>query len=366
MSNKKTWVIKIGSSILTNSGQGLAKEAVSAWVNDIVAVRKTGLDIVLVSSGAVAEGMVRLGLKERPKSLHLLQAAAATGQMGLIQLYESNFQKHQLHTAQVLLTHDDLKSRERYLNARSTLKNLLSLNVIPVVNENDTVVTDEIRFGDNDTLAALVANLMEAEKLILLTDQLGLYDRNPAIHAESTLIREAQSSDPRLDQWAGEGGALGRGGMVTKIAASRIAARSGASTLIAPGLEPQIIKRLAGGEEIGTLIRADRELLASRKRWLAGLQSRGRLTLDAGAAEVLKRQGRSLLPVGVREVFGHFSRGDLVSCFDEKGNELARGLINYNSEETRLLLGVSSRNIESILGYVGEDELIHRDNLVLI
>lgn len=363
---KKTWVIKIGSSILTNDGQGLSVEAISGWVDDIVAVRKQGIDVVLVSSGAVAEGMTRLGLSERPKSLHMLQAAAAVGQMGLIQLYESHFQRHRLHTAQVLLTHDDLKSRERYLNARSTLKNLLSLNVIPVVNENDTVLTDEIRFGDNDTLAALVANLIEADPLILLTDQAGLYKSDPRQDAKAELIREAKSSDAMLDSYAGQGGALGRGGMVSKVLASRIAARSGASTIITSGRTENVLVRLANGEQQGTLLRADTEVITARKRWLATLVPRGTLSLDAGAVKVLKNQGRSLLPVGANKVSGSFTRGEAVSCVDADGVEIARGMINYNSDETATILGVSSREIESVLGYMGDEELIHRDNLVLV
>ncbi|MBD3645916.1 MAG: glutamate 5-kinase, partial [Pseudomonadales bacterium] len=322
--------------------------------------------IVLVSSGAVAEGMRRLGMTRRPHSLHLLQAAAAVGQMGLIQLYESRFLRHGMHTAQVLLTHGDLRARERYLNAKSTLKNLLALNVIPVINENDTVVTDEIRFGDNDTLAALVANLIEANTLLLLTDQPGLFDGNPRRVSNARMIREAQAGDPALDRVAGEGSAIGRGGMVTKLQAARIAARSGANTIIASGDEQGIIADLAKGRVTGTLLRAEEEILVSRKQWLAGLRPKGRLVLDTGAVRVLKGEGRSLLPVGAKSVEGNFTRGEMVACLDESGHEIARGLINYNREECEKIIGHATAEIESILGYISDEELIHRDNLVLV
>ncbi|HIG44188.1 MAG TPA: glutamate 5-kinase, partial [Gammaproteobacteria bacterium] len=323
--------------------------------------------IVLVSSGAVAEGMSRLGMKKRPGSLQLLQAAAAVGQMGLIQAYESNFQKYDLHTAQVLLTHDDLRSRERYINARGTLRNLLDLGVIPVVNENDTVVTDEIRFGDNDSLAALVANLIGANTLLLLTDQAGLFDANPRKIESARLIEVAQANDSSLDKMAGEGSTIGRGGMVTKIGAARIASRSGANTIIASGTEPDVITRLAKGYISGTLLVADQEVLVSRKQWLAGLPTAGEVTIDAGAVRVLRDHGRSLLPVGARSVGNvKFTRGEMVSCVDDKGLEIAKGLINYNNEETTAICGRSSSEIEGILGYAGEDELIHRDNLVIV
>ena len=360
-----TWVIKIGSSLLTDDGKGLAVDLVSNWVDDIAAACTSGRRVVIVSSGAVAEGMTRLNLRARPKSLHLLQAAAAVGQMGLVQLYESNFQRHGMHTAQILLTHADLRSRERYLNARSTLSNLLDYGVIPVVNENDTVVTDEIRFGDNDTLAALVTNLIEADTLMLLTDQAGLYDADPRSFPGAKVISEARASDEALNAMAGGGSALGRGGMVTKLAAARIAARSGANTVIAGGREPGVIAALARGEVMGTVLTADEAPLVSRKQWLASLPSRGELTLDDGAVTVLRADGRSLLPVGVRAVSGAFTRGDMVSCLDSGGVEIARGLINYNHEETAAIAGRSSREIESTLGYLGDEELIHRDNLVL-
>ena len=361
-----TWVIKIGSSLLTADGEGLAVDLVSDWVDQVVKLHQKGKQVVLVSSGAVAEGMNRLGMKERPQSLQLLQAAAAVGQMGLVQVYESHFQKYGLHTAQVLLTHDDLKSRERYINARGTLRKLLDLGVIPVVNENDTVVTDEIRFGDNDTLAALVVNLIEADTLLLLTDQQGLYDADPRKTDDAQLIVSRQANDADLDQMAGEGGSLGRGGMITKISAARVASRSGANTVIAAGREANVISRLAGGEVCGTLLTADAEIMVSRKQWLAALPSRGRLTLDSGAVKVLLKDGRSLLSVGVKTVTGTYTRGEMVSCVDESGQEIARGLVNYNHIESAAIQGRSSAEIESILGYAGDEELIHRDNLVLV
>jgi glutamate 5-kinase len=363
----RIWVVKIGSSLLTLNGRGLATEHIADWVGQIVQLRREGHHIVLVSSGAVAEGMSRLGMKKRPGSLQLLQAAAAVGQMGLIQAYESNFQKYDLHTAQVLLTHDDLRSRERYINARGTLRNLLDLGVIPVVNENDTVVTDEIRFGDNDSLAALVANLIGANTLLLLTDQAGLFDANPRKIESARLIEVAQANDSSLDKMAGEGSTIGRGGMVTKIGAARIASRSGANTIIASGTEPDVITRLAKGYISGTLLVADQEVLVSRKQWLAGLPTAGEVTIDAGAVRVLRDHGRSLLPVGARSVGNvKFTRGEMVSCVDDKGLEIAKGLINYNNEETTAICGRSSSEIEGILGYAGEDELIHRDNLVIV
>jgi glutamate 5-kinase len=362
----KRWVVKIGSSLVTGGGTGLAVDAVADWVDQIAQARRDGIGIVLVSSGAVVEGMARLGLRERPASIHLLQAAAAVGQMGLVQLYESNFQRHDMHTAQVLLTHEDLRNRERYINARSTLRSLLDLGVVPVVNENDTVTTEEIRFGDNDTLAGMVANLIEATTLLLLTDQAGLFDADPRQNPAAKLIREASARDEGLREVAGAGSALGRGGMVTKLSAARVADRSGASTVIAAGAEPDVITRLANGEVTGTLLRADRELVASRKRWLAGLPRKGRLVLDAGAVRVLLKGGGSLLAVGVTGQTGHFTRGELVACETEAGVEIACGLINYGWTESSQIMGQPSRAIESILGYVSDEELIHRDNLVLL
>ncbi len=362
----KVWVIKIGSSLLTADGKGLAVDAVAGWVDEIVQLMNNGVQVVLVSSGAVAEGMSRLNMSVRPRSLHLLQAAAAVGQMGLIQLYESHFQRYGKHTAQVLLTHDDLKDRERYINARSTLKNLLALGVLPVVNENDTVVTDEIRFGDNDTLAALVANLIEANTLLLLTDQSGLYTDDPRKVSSASLVQQVSVGDSRLDNMAGEGSALGRGGMVTKVSAARLAARSGANTIIASGREDKVISRLADGEISGTLLTADQEMVASRKRWLAALPGKGKLTLDDGAVKVLQHQGRSLLPIGVKAVEGSFHRGDMVECIDQNGRVIARGLVNYAHNECSAIIGRPSEEIESKLGYISDEELIHRDNLVLV
>ena len=361
-----TWVVKVGSSLLTNGGTGIDHSLVQGWVDDLAQLRAQGYRLVLVSSGAVAEGMQRLGLKERPHSIHVLQAAAAVGQMGLVQMYESAFQQHALHTAQILLTHDDLRSRERYLNAKSTLKQLLDLGVVPVINENDTVVTDEIQFGDNDTLAALVANLIEADTLLLLTDQQGLLEENPTTNPLAELVKEMSASDKRLDQMAGGSSLLGRGGMVTKIRAARIASRSGANTVIASGRRPGVIKELSTGMVTGTLLRADREILIARKQWLAHLPVKGTLVLDDGACLVLEKQGRSLLPVGVVKVEGEFTRGDTVACVDTQGNNIARGLINYNHQETGSISGLSSEKVEAVLGYVAEEELIHRDNLVLV
>lgn len=361
-----TWVIKIGSSILTQDGRGLAIDAMALWVEQIVKLRRVGVRIVLVSSGAVAEGMSRLNMKTRPRSLALLQAAAAVGQMGLVQAYESLFQKFNIHTAQVLLTHDDLRSRERYINARGTLKNLLDLGVVPVVNENDTVATDEIQFGDNDTLAALVANLIEADTLLLLTDQKGLYDSDPRKSAGAVLIKQRNANDPDLVGMAGAGGEFGRGGMITKIMAARIAARGGANTIIAYGLQEGVISSLHKGDVMGTLLLADKAVLASRKQWLASLGTQGSVYLDPGAVTVLQEKGRSLLPVGVKRVEGRFTRGENVSCLDESGKEIARGLINYSHEESAAICGRSSLEIEAILGYAGEEELIHRDNLVIV
>jgi glutamate 5-kinase len=361
----RIWVIKIGSSLLTRNGEGLAIDLIAAWTEQIVELHRAGVEIVLVSSGAVAEGMHRLGMKTRPQSLEKLQAAAAVGQMGLIQAYESQFKSYGLHTAQVLLTHDDLRNRERYINARGTLKSLLELGVIPVVNENDTVVTDEIRFGDNDTLAALVANLIQASTLLLLTDQDGLFDVDPRANADAQLIRARQADDLALDAMAGEGSALGRGGMITKIRAARTAARSGANTIIASGTSPEVIRLLAAGQCRGTILFSDKAPLVSRKQWLAGLPCRGSLYLDDGAVQVLKTRGSSLLPVGVVRIGGEFTRGEMVACLDTAGHEVARGLIAYGHEEAAKIAGKGSQEIEQILGYPGNEELIHRDNLVL-
>jgi len=363
----KRWVVKIGSALLTNDGTGLNHAGISSWVKQIVELKKINIEVVLVSSGAVAEGMARIGLTQRPEELHELQAAAAIGQMGLIQSYESQFQHYQLHTAQVLLTHDDLSNRKRYLNAQSTLKTLLKYNVIPVVNENDTVVTDEIRFGDNDTLAALVANLIEADMLILLTDQEGLFNRDPRQYNDATLVSESNIDDGSLDSMVqGGAGSLGQGGMLTKLRAARLAARSACTTVIAAGTEADILQNIQRGQNVGSLLYTDEEPLSARKQWLAGhLQTCGVLTIDDGAVEVLKQSGKSLLAIGVKKVVGDFVRGDMVVCIDMNGNEVARGLVNYNADEATKIMSEPSFKIESLLGYVGEPELIHRDNLVL-
>jgi len=363
----RRWVVKIGSSLLTADGKGLDLATLAVWVDQMAGRVGQGGELLIVSSGAVAEGMSRMGWSKRPKTLHELQAAAAIGQMGLVRAWESCFQQRGLHTAQVLLTHDDLTDRRRYLNARSTLLTLLGLGVVPVINENDAVANEELRFGDNDTLAALVANLVEADLLILMTDQAGLFDSDPRSHPGARLIGEARADDPLLDQVAGDSvSGLGRGGMVTKVRAARLAARSGTATLIAGGREPAVLTRVAAAESLGTLILPAQGPVAARKRWLAGhLQVRGRLVLDAGAVRVLRESGKSLLPVGVGAVEGDFSRGEVVSCVDENGREVARGLVNYSSDETRRILRLPSYRIGEVLGYVDEEELIHRDNLVL-
>ncbi|SEK68589.1 glutamate 5-kinase [Atopomonas hussainii] len=364
----KRWVVKIGSALLTNDGQGLDRAAMAVWVEQLVALRQAGVELVLVSSGAVAAGMRTLGWTERPKAMHELQAAAAVGQMGLVQAWESSFKQHGLHTAQVLLTHDDLSDRKRYLNARSTLRSLVDFGVIPVINENDTVVTDEIRFGDNDTLAALVANLVEADLLVILTDRDGMFDADPRNNPDAQLILEARADDPDLDAKAGgSAGALGRGGMATKLRAARLAARSGSHSVIIGGRIEQVISRLKAGERIGTLLTPERTPLAARKQWLAGhLQMRGALVLDDGAVRALREGHRSLLPVGVREVRGQFRRGEMIACVDVNGAEVARGLVNYSALEASKIAGQPSEAIERLLGYVDDLELVHRDNLVLV
>ena len=363
-----TLVVKVGSTLVTNEGRGLDTAAIARWAAQVAQLRRLGKRCVLVSSGAIAEGMQRLGWTKRPSAMHELQAAAAVGQMGLVQAYESGFREHGLATAQVLLTHADMADRERYLNARSTLRTLLHLGAIPVINENDTVVTDEIRFGDNDTLGALVTNLVEADALVILTDQAGLYDADPRRNPSARLIGEAQAGEPRLEAMAGGAGSvLGKGGMITKVLAAKRAARSGAHTVIASGREPDVLLRLARGEPLGTLLRAGTMPLAARKQWLADhLNLGGRVTLDAGAVHALLSGGKSLLPIGVRGVTGEFDRGAVVACVDPAGREVARGLANYSAAETRRIMGRPSSEIESILGYVDEPEFIHRDNLVLL
>jgi glutamate 5-kinase len=366
--NVKRVVIKIGSSLLTKGGKGLDKIAIAEWVRQMAVLKHQDIDVILVSSGAVAEGVARLGLKSRPTTLHELQATAAVGQMGLVRVFDDNFQQHSLHAAQVLLTHDDLSDRQRYLNARSTLLTLLKFGAVPVINENDTVATEEIRFGDNDTLAALVANLVEADLLIILTDQQGLFTGDPSVYPDATLISEISVNDGRLNGMAGDSrSGLGRGGMSTKVRAARLAARSGAATIVVAGVANQVITEVIAGAELGTHFLPDIEPFAARKRWLAGqLQLKGQVVLDAGAVNVLQNDGKSLLAVGVKTVSGSFERGELVSCLNESGVEIARGLINYGHIDTRLIAGKSSTEFEHILGYADDLELIHRDNMVLV
>lgn len=360
-------VIKVGSSLVTNEGRGLDMEAVTQWSRQIAALHAEDRQIVLVSSGAIAEGMARLGWPRRPSAMHELQAAAAVGQMGLVQAYEVAFARHGIRTAQILLTHEDLADRRRYLNARTTLYTLLRLGVVPIVNENDTVVTDEIRLGDNDTLGALVTNLIEAEALVILTDQSGVYTADPRKDPAAELIRVAQAGDPELEKMAGGSGSnIGTGGMLTKILAARRAANSGGHTIIASGREPDVLLRLGNGERIGTELRALLPIRSARQRWLANhLRLRGRVTLDQGAVEALTRGHKSLLAVGVIAVEGEFERGDVVACVDERGKELARGLINYSASDTRKILRQPSHRIAEILGHMTDPELMHRDNMVV-
>lgn len=361
-------VIKIGSSLLTNEGAGLDAGAIQSWADEIATLRRLGMDVVLVSSGAIAEGIKRLGWTRRPHALNQLQAAAAVGQMGLVHVYEQSFQVHGVKTAQVLLTHEDLADRRRYLNARSTLRTLLDMGVVPIINENDTVVVEEIRFGDNDTLGALVTNLIEADCLVILTDQVGLYTADPRKVPEAKLVTEAEAGDSSLEAMAGGAGSLvGTGGMLTKVLAAKRAARSGAHTIIVSGREPRVLVRLAEGEAIGTHLKAKERPMAARKAWLADhLQVRGKLFLDTGAVEALIEDGKSLLSIGVYRVEGQFQRGEVVSCFDRAGREVARGLINYASEDTQKILHVPTALMEEALGFIDEEELIHRDNLVVL
>jgi glutamate 5-kinase len=361
-------VIKVGSSLVTNEGRGLDQAAIARWAAQIAKLRATGKQVILVSSGAIAEGMQRLGWTRRPNTVHELQAAAAVGQMGLVQCYETCFREHGIATAQVLLTHSDTADRQRYLNARSTLRTLLELGVIPVINENDTVVTDEIKVGDNDTLGSLVTNLVEADVLVILTDQPGLFDADPRRVPSAKLIPDATAGDPLLETFAGgTGSALSKGGMLTKVLAAKRAARSGAHTVIVSGGEPEVLTRLANGERIGTQLNATTMALAARKQWMADhLTVSGRLTVDAGAVRALATGGRSLLPIGVVAVSGDFERGAVVAVAGPDGREIARGLVNYASAEAAQILRRPSSEIEAILGYVDEPELIHRDNLVLV
>ena len=361
-------VVKVGSSLVTNEGRGLDDEAIGEWCRQLASLMRDGREVVMVSSGAIAEGMKRLGWRTRPREINELQAAAAVGQMGLAQVYETKLRLNGVGSAQVLLTHADLADRERYLNARSTLLTLLGLGVVPVINENDTVVTDEIKFGDNDTLGALVANLVEADALVILTDQKGLFTADPRRHPDATLVHEARAGDVALEAMAGGvGSAIGSGGMITKILAAKRAAGSGASTVIAWGREPDALLRLTRGEAIGTLLVAQTAKHQARKRWMADhLQLRGAVVVDAGAARKLRDEGKSLLPIGMTGVEGEFSRGDVIAVRDPEGAELARGLANYSSAEARTLCRKPSAEFERLLGYVAESEMVHRDNMVLM
>jgi glutamate 5-kinase len=360
-------VVKVGSSLVTADGRGLDLDAIARWAAQIAELRQRGKQVLLVSSGAIAEGMQQLGWPQRPRQIHDLQAAAAVGQMGLVRAYESHFGGHGIRTAQILLTHADLADRPRYLNARSTLFTLLALNVLPVINENDTVVTDEIKFGDNDTLGALVTNLVEADVFVILTDQRGLYSADPRRDTGATLIEHATAGDVALEAMAGGAGSeVARGGMLTKVLAAKRAARSGAHTIIASGREPDVLVRLACGEPIGTQLTAATAVLTARKQWLADhVLLKGRVRVDAGAARAVASGGKSLLPIGVVEVQGEFQRGDVVACVDPDGREVARGLVNYSSSQTRQIARKPTAEIEAILGFIEEPELIHRDNLVL-
>ncbi|KPU93461.1 gamma-glutamyl kinase [Variovorax paradoxus] len=361
-------VVKVGSSLVTNEGRGLDEGAIGEWCRQLAALVRDGREVVMVSSGAIAEGMKRLGWKTRPHEVHELQAAAAVGQMGLAQMYETKLRENRIGSAQVLLTHADLADRERYLNARSTLVTLLRLGVVPVINENDTVVNDEIKFGDNDTLGALVANLVEADALVILTDQRGLYSADPRKDPDAKFIHEAAAGDLALEAMAGgAGSSIGKGGMITKILAAKRAAGSGASTVIAWGRETDALLRLAQGEAIGTLLVAQTAKHQARKRWMADhLQLRGAVIVDAGAAAKVRAEGKSLLPIGMTGVSGEFSRGDVIAVRDAEGIELARGLANYSSVEARLLCRKPSAEFERLLGYAAEPEMVHRDNMVLM
>jgi glutamate 5-kinase len=360
-------VVKVGSSLVTNEGRGLDEQAIGEWCRQLSVLVRDGREVIMVSSGAIAEGMKRLGWTTRPQELHELQAAAAVGQMGLAQMYETKLRENGLGSAQVLLTHADLADRERYLNARSTLLTLLSHGVLPVINENDTVVNDEIKFGDNDTLGALVANLVEADALIILTDQKGLYTADPRLDPTATFVHEASAGDPKLEDMAGgAGSSIGKGGMITKILAAKRAAGSGASTVIAWGREPDALVRLTQGEAIGTLLVAQTQKQQARKQWMADhLQLRGSVTVDDGAVSKLKGDGSSLLPIGMTGVVGDFSRGEVIAILDGQGQEVARGLANYAAAEARLLCRKPSGQMTELLGYAAEPEMVHRDNMVL-
>jgi len=367
LSQARRIVVKVGSSLVTDEGRGLDAQAIAQWCEQLARLSKDGREVVMVSSGAIAEGMKRLGWSSRPSAIHELQAAAAVGQMGLVQAYESQLREQGVGSAQVLLTHADLADRERYLNARSTLLTLLQLGVVPVINENDTVVNDEIKFGDNDTLGALVANLIEADLLIILTDQKGLYSADPRKDPQAQFVHEGRAGDPALEAMAGgAGSSIGKGGMITKILAAKRAAGSGASTVIAWGREPGALLRLCAGELIGTLLIAQTAKNQARKQWMVDhLQLRGSVTVDEGAVLKLRDEGKSLLPIGMIAVQGEFARGDVIAVRDPQGQEIARGLANYSSAEARLILRKASSEFERLLGYTGEPEMVHRTNLVL-
>ena len=362
------WIVKIGSSLITNNGTGLQRDRLLHWCKEIVALRGLGIDVVLVSSGSVAEGAYRLGMEKRPKSNQLIRAAAAVGQTGLIQAYESIFLEYDVRCAQLLFTHDDLSQRDRYLNARSTIQTLLSLGVVPIVNENDTILVDEIRLGDNDRLGALVANLVEAESLVILTDQSAMYTADPSLNPEAVPLKKVKANDARLFEMAGGTGVsgVGSGGMRSKVEAARLAARSGAKTFVVSGLENNILQRLYNGEELGTYFVPNEQIQPARKRWLAAhLQTKGTLTLDDGAVKSLTYRGSSLLAVGIKAVTGTFYRGDAVECVSESGQSLAVGLSNYSSDEVQMLKGQPSKTFSELLGYLSDEAIIHRDNMVL-
>ncbi len=367
ITRSRRWVVKIGSALLVSREDSFRRDVLEIWVRQIVQLQENNHQVVLVTSGAVAEGMTRLGWAQRPKAVNELQAAAAVGQIGLIQAYQSCFQRFGKHTAQILLTHDDVTDRQRYLNARMSLKTLIDLGVVPVVNENDTVATDEICFGDNDTLSGLVANLIEADLLVILTDQHGLYEADPRKNPAARFIEEADAGDKNLEAYAGQGGILGRGGMRTKLYAAKMAAQSGTDTIIASGEKKDVLLKIADGGKVGTWLKAGQECIAARKQWLASQsKTRGDLVIDDGALKALLDQGKSLLAVGITGVRGNFKRGEIVACLNKDGKEVARGLSNYNASDARRIMGKNSYEFEAILGYINAAELIHRDNLILI
>ncbi len=362
----KRIVVKIGSSLLTANGQGLDLEAISHWAKQIVDLHHAGHEMILVTSGAVAEGMVRMKLPHRPTDLPSLQACAAIGQMGLIQTWSSVLDRHHIKTAQVLLTHDDLTDRRRYLNSCDALQQLIDWHVIPVINENDTVSTDEIRFGDNDTLAAMVAGQVHADLLIILTDQQGMFDADPRSNPEAKLLSTVRALDETLFEMAGGSGTLGTGGMLTKVRAARLAAKSGCPTLIASGESDRVLARLMAGELLGTLFITDDDRMTAHQQWLAAhLQTAGRLVIDDGAVNAIKTQHRSLLPVGVKAIEGHFDRGDVVECVDRQGKRIAVGRVNFSSRSAELVKGLASDKVYQVLGEARSLEMIHRNHMAI-